>query len=424
MYETNLKCLNCGKEYELRRIFEGCPHCKEKDFSSNLIVTYDYEMIKEKIDKNTLEKRRGLGIWKYEEFLPIDSREIKITLGEGETPLLKCSDLGRELEIKNLFVKDESRNPTYSFKDRLVSVGAFVARHFGSKYLIAGGGNLAAGASAYSAKYNLETISFETLDESKQAILQTLSYGGKIVYLKKYEDRYELMKKCVDILKGHPVSSYTPSPTGDPYSQEGYKTIAYEICEQLKWNVPDKVVVPTGQGFGLYGIWRGFVDLYEIGLIDSLPNMIAAETDACGSLTKTFLDKNEKIKRVVPEKTVARRIAVPKVSYKAYRAVKDSNGKAVSITDDEIMSALLSFARREGIYSSTTSAVSLAATYKLREEGSIEKDSTVVCVITTGGLKDPDYIEKNFPDLPSPIHGDWDEFKKIMKTYYDLSIDI
>ncbi|MCK4246957.1 MAG: pyridoxal-phosphate dependent enzyme [Methanomicrobia archaeon] len=422
MYETNLKCLNCGKEYELGRMFEGCPHCKEENFSSNLIVSYDYEMIKEKIDKNALEKRKRSGLWKYEELLPIDSREIKTDLREGETPLLECNSLGAELEIKKLFVKDESRNPTYSFKDRLVSVGASVARRFGSKYLIAGGGNLAAAASAYSTKYNLETISFENLDESKQAILQTLSYGGKIIYLKRYEDRYELMKKCVDILKGHPVSSYTPSPTGDPYSQEGYKTIAYEICEQLNWDVPEKIIVPTGQGFGLYGVWRGFTDLYKIGLIDSLPAMIAAETAACGSLTKTFLDKSEKIKEVFPKKTIARHVVAPKVSYKAYRAIKDSNGRAVAVKDDEIMSALLSFARKEGIYSSTTSAVALAAAQKLREEEYIDSDSMVVCVMTTGGLKDPDHIAKNFPELPPPINGEWNKFKGVMKTYYNISI--
>jgi len=421
MYETNLTCLNCGKEYPLGRMFEGCPHCREEDFAANLVVDYDYETIKEKINRNTLEKRKGCGIWKYEELLPIRSEGKRITLGEGGTPLLECNRMGAELGVKTLYVKDESRNPTYSFKDRLASVGAFVAAKFNSKYIVAGGGNVGAAASAYSAKYNLETISFENLDGSKQAILQTLSCGGKVVYLKRYEDRYELMKKCVDTLQAYPVSSYTSSPTGNPYNQEGYKTIAYEICEQLNWDVPEKVIVPTGQGSGLYGIWRGFVDLYEIGLTESLPNMIAAESAACGSLTHTFLSGSERIKEVVPRETIARMVRVPKASFMGYRAIKDSDGRAVTITENEIMNTLTTLARREGIYSGTTSAVALVAARKLNEEGYMDEDSTVVCVMTAGGLKDPEYITKNFPDLPEPIEGDWEKFKALMKNRYNLS---
>ncbi len=421
MYETNLTCLNCGKEYPLGRMFEGCPQCREENFAANLVVDYDYELIKERIDRNVLEKRKGHGIWKYEELLPMRSEGKKITLGEGETPLLECDKLGAELGIK-LYVKDESRNPTHSHKDRLISVGASVATKFRSKYLIAGGGNAAAATSAYGARYNLETISFERTHESKQAILQTLSYGGKIVYLKRpYEDRNGLMKKCVDVLKAYPVSSYTPSPTGNPYNQEGYKTIAYEICEQLNWDVPDKVIVPAEMGFSLYGVWRGFVDFYEMGLIDSLPNMIGAESAAGGSLTQTFLSGSEKIKKVIPKKTIARHAVGPKVSYKGYRAIKDSNGRAVTVEDDEIMNVLLALARKEGIYSSTTSATTLAAAKKLRNDGYINEDSTVVCVMTAGGLKDPDHIEKNFPELPEPIEGDWEKFKALTKNRYNLS---
>jgi len=422
MYETNLTCLNCGKEYPLGRMFEGCPHCREEDFAANLVVDYDYETIKEKINRNTLEKRKGCGIWKYEELLPIRSEGKRITLGEGGTPLLECNRMGAELGVKTLYVKDESRNPTHAWKDRLVSVGAFTAaRRFGSKYIAVAGGNTAASTSAYGAKYNLKTISFERLDESNQAILQTLSYGGKIVRIKSFEDRYKLMKKCVDDLKAHPMSSYTPSPAGDPYSQEGYKTIAYEICEQLNWDVPEKVIVPTGQGIGLSGVWRGFVDLYEIGLIESLPNMIAAE--ACGSLTQTFLSGSERIKEVVPRETIARHVLDSKASYKGYRAIKDSDGMAVTASsDDEIMSALLSFAKKEGIFFSTTSAVTLVAIQKLKEKGYITSDSIIVCVMTAGGLKDPDHIEKNFPELPEPIEGDWEKFKALMKTHYNVSV--
>jgi threonine synthase len=420
MFETNLKCLNCGKKYELVRMFEGCPACKEEEFQANLIVEYDYEKIKEVVDKKTLEKRKGQGIWKYKELLPI-AKEQKHTLGEGETPLLRCNELGKDLNVSSLFAKDESRNPTHTYKDRSAAVGAFVATAFGSQYIIAGGGNTAAAAAAHGARYKLTTISFENVHESPQAILQTLTCGGKIVYLQAYEDRYTLMKKCVDTLNAHPFSSYTPSPTGDPYSEEGRKTVAYEICEQLNWEVPSEVIIPTGMGFGLYGIWRGFQDFYELGLIDSLPRMVAVESAAGGSLTKTLSSKNERIVRVVPKPTIARHALVPKVSYQALRAVKDSKGTAVTVEDDEIMQALLSLARKEGIYASTTSAAAIAAVSKLREMGHVERSDPIVCIITGGGLKDPDLIEKNFPHLPEPIDSNWDRFKTLMKKHYNLS---
>ncbi|MBU7013161.1 MAG: pyridoxal-phosphate dependent enzyme [Theionarchaea archaeon] len=420
MYETHLKCLKCGTEYELMRMFEGCPHCRKEDFSSNVYVDYDYEKIKEAMSKTTLERRRGLGIWKYEELLPVTSKEGVITLGEGETPLLECNTLSKKLKISPLFAKDESRNPTHTFKDRSAAVGAAVAKKFGSNHLIAGGGNTAAAAAAYGARSHLQVISFENVDESGQAILQTLSYGGKVIYLNQYEARYNLMKKCVDTLHAHPVSSYTPSPTGDPYSEEGRKTVAYEICEQLHWEVPDMVIVPTGMGFGLYGIWRGFCDFHTLGLTDSVPKMVAVESAAGGSLTKAFLNKDEKIKRVVPQETVARHILVPKVSYQGYRAVKDSNGKVLTVEDDEIMEAVFSLARTEGIYASTTSAAAVAAARNLRATGYIDKNDTVVCVITGGGVKDPDFIEKEVPHTPDPIGDDWEIFKSVMKKYYNV----
>jgi threonine synthase len=422
MYEKNLTCLHCGKTYELTRMFEGCPSCTTGKFSSNVHVDYDYERIKESISRKILEQRNGPGIFKYEELLPISSQEGITTLGEGATPLLPCPKLKEFLDVHHLYVKDESRNPSHTFKDRSAAVAVSVARRFGSRHIIAGGGNTASAASAYGARYGFEVISFENVEESKQAILQTLSYGGKIVYLQKYEDRYPLMKTCVDTLGAHPVSSYTWAPTGDPYSEEGRKTIAFEICEQLGWGVPDKVIVPTGMGFGLFAIWRGFQDLYTIGLTDSLPQMVAVESSAGGSLTKTFQNHSETIVRVKPQETVALHILVPQVGYQAYRAVKDSHGIALTVEDEEIMEALFSLARNEGVYASTTSASALAAAKNLREQDYIDSDELVVCIITGGGLKDPQFVEPRFGNLPSPIPGDWSTFTHLMKDHYNVSL--
>jgi threonine synthase len=420
MYENHLICQSCGKKYELERMFEGCPSCKKGKFSSNIYVDYDYESIKEAIGKSILENRRGPGIFKYEELLPIDAKEGITTLGEGSTPLLPCTTLGELLDMDHLHVKDESRNPSHTFKDRSAAVAVSVARRFGSHHLIAGGGNTAAAASAYGARYGFEVISFENLEESKQAILQTLSYGGKIVYLRQYEDRYPLMKTCVDTLGAHPVSSYTWSPTGDPYSEEGRKTIAYEICEQLQWKVPDKVIVPTGMGFGLSAVWRGFQDLYRIGLTESLPQMVAVESAAGGSLTRTIQKDSGTPERVELEETIALHILVPQVGYQAYRAIIDSHGVAMTVEDPQIMEALFLLARNEGVYASTTSTSAIAATKMLREQGDIDRNDCVVCVITGGGLKDSQFVEPQFENLPPPIPGNWDTFIQLMKDHYDI----
>jgi threonine synthase len=419
MYEEVLKCLHCGAQYPLERMFEGCPRCKTDNFRSNVVVDYDYEKIKETVTRKVLQKRCAQGVWKWQEFLPVDPA-LGVTLGEGGTPLLPCKNLGPALGLPHLCVKDESRNPTHTFKDRSAAVGAAAARKFGSRHLIAGGGNTAAAAAAYGAASGLQVISFENLDESKQAILQTLSCGGKIVYLKKYEDRYLLMKMCVDTLHAHPVSSYTRSPTGDPYSEEGRKTVAFEICEQMSWNVPDTVIVPTGMGFGLFAVWRGFLDLHTTGFIDTLPQMVAVESASGGSLTRTFASGKEVIQRVVTTPTIARHILVPQVGYQAYRAVKDSGGVALTVEDDEILDAVFFLATKEGIYASTTSAAAIAAAKTLCNSGHIDAQDTVVCVITGGGLKDPDIIETHF-SLPDPIGGDWDKFVELMKTHYNMA---
>ncbi|MBU7014943.1 MAG: pyridoxal-phosphate dependent enzyme [Theionarchaea archaeon] len=419
MYERMLKCLHCGAQYPLERMFEGCPRCKTDRFQSNVVVDYDYEKIKETVSRKVLKKRCVQGVWKWQEFLPVDP-ESSLTLGEGGTPLLPCRKLGPALGLHHLCAKDESRNPTHTFKDRSAAVGATVARKFGSRHLIAGGGNTAAAAAAYGAVSGLQVISFENQDESMQAILQTLSYGGKVVYLKKYEDRYVLMKTCVDTLHAHPVSSYTRSPTGDPYSEEGRKTVAFEICEQLSWNVPDYVIVPTGMGFGLFAVWRGFQDLYTTGFIDALPQMVAVESSAGGSLTKTLTSGAECIQRVETAPTIAKHILVPQVGYQAYRAVKDSGGVALTVEDGDILEAVFSLATHEGIYASTTSAAAIAAAKTLHDSGHIDAQDTVVSVITGGGLKDPDVIETHF-SLPDPVGGEWDKFVELMKTHYNMA---
>lgn len=420
MFALGLECMNCQKEYPLQRMFEGCPNCKSEEFVANLVVSYDFNKIKKKLDRKILQGRGKVGLSKYVELLPIKKAISFTTLGEGGTPLIWCRKLGQELGIKNIYIKDESRNPSGSFKDRLACVGTTVALQFGSKHIVAAGGNMAAAAAAYGAKYGLDVISFETLNESRIAILQTIVYGGKAVVLEKYDERYALMKRCVDEYGCHPVSSYTHSPTGDPYSQEGSKTIAYEVCEDLGWRSPDKVIVPTGQGFCLHGIWNGFRDFYRIGLIDSFPSMIASESSSGGSLSMTKDAKD--IKTVEPEGTVARHAVAAKGSYKGFRAIIDSGGSSIMVTDNEVLEAVNVLAKSEGIFSSTTSATAIAAMKKYLKEGKIDKDEIVVCVITAGGFKDTDILSQGLPQIPNALGADWEIFVTFLEDNYHFAI--
>jgi threonine synthase len=255
--------------------------------------------------------------------------------------------------------------------------------------------------------------------ESQLAVFQTMVYGGKVVILKEYDHRCALMKECVRKYGCHPVSSYTPSPTGDPFSQEGSKTIAYEICQDLDWQAPDKVIVPTGQGFCLHGIWKGFQDFYRMGLIDALPSMIAGESSSGGSFTKTRDARH--IRTVEPKAGLARHAVAPKGSYKGYRAIVDSNGSSVMVTDQEVLEAVYALARSESVFARTTSAVAIAALKGCIEEQRINGDETVVCVVTAGGIKDADLLLGSSSRIPNAIEAGWNTMASFLKEEYDFT---
>ncbi len=419
---VGLQCMHCGKEYPLERLFEGCSACRSVDFTANLVVRYDLDRVKQSVTRQRLQQHRSQGLLRYVDLLPVDLGLPFLTLGAGGTPLVRCKHLAKDLDIVNFYAKDESRNPTGTFKDRYACVGGNVALQHGARCFIAGGGNMGAAAAAYAASYGLSAISVETTTEARAAILQTLAFGGKAVPLQQYEHRYPLMKKCVDQFSCHPLSSYTPSPTGDPYSQEGAKTIAYEICEDLGWRAPDKVIVPVGQGLALHGIWSGFVDFYNLGLIDSLPLMIGAESSAGGSFTKTNLKESQQIKTVQPGATVARHAVAPKGSYKGLRAMVDSGGFPVAVDDEEVLDARSALAKHEGLFASATSATTVAAVKRLRSDERILKGDSVVCVITGAGFKDLDVLEQTLPHIPSPIGPDWDAFHSLLVERYDFKL--
>jgi len=416
-----LRCLNCGAEYPVSRMFEGCPKCATDKFISNLTVVYDYDTISKLISKELFLKRsRLMGVWRFKELLPVKNEKFMITLGEGNTPLLKCKNLEKLLGLRNLYIKDESRNPTWSYKDRLCSVAISKGLEFGAKVAtVATTGNHGGSTAAYAARAGMDCVIF-TLPTVSDIMLTLMHiYGAKVVPVTTPEGRWVLMKKCVEELGWYPTGTYSPPmPTGNPYGVQGYKTIAFEIAEQLDFEVPDWVVVPTIYGEGLYGIWSGFNEFQNLGITDNLPQMVAAETEM-GPIANALRKNLNYVEKVPPKLSVALSIAGSISSYQALKTVRDSNGYAMPVSDEEILQAQKMLAKHEGIFAEPASAASLAAIIRLVEENRIDKDEKIVLVITSTGLKD---IRPVAPKKLPTIEPRWKDFGRFMKEYYNFQL--
>lgn len=424
-FAISLRCLKCGKEYPLVKMLEGCPECKTNKMVANLDVKYEYDSIGKVLSKEILEKRNKNGVWKYRELLPVEKSQYMITLGEGNTPLVKCKRLSRKLNVKNLYIKDESRNPTWSFKDRHCCVAIAKGLEFGAKVVsVSSYGNMGASVAAYAARAGLECIVFIPSFVPKNMLAWLQVYGAKIVPVTTIEGRWLLESRCVKEYEWwYSVGTFTlPTPVYNPYGVEGNKTMGYEICEQLNWEVPNKIFVPTSYGGGLWGIWKAFCELREIGFIDTTPQMISVEPAALGPLSKAISKGLDHVEKIPSSKSLAFSIAGNISSYQALKAIYASKGMAVTVSDEEIIEMQKMLASTEGIYGETASVASLAAVKKLREEKMIERDETIVCILTSSGLKFHETIKDFLPKPPKAIKPNWEEFRKLMKQQYNFSL--
>lgn len=418
-YALGLRCLRCGQRYGLGMMFEGCPKCADPDIVSNLVVDYDYEKIRNVLSREVVSRRSSrLGVWRYRELLPVSDERHALSLGEGSTALLHSTSVGRKIGLRNLYLKDESRNPTWSFKDRFSAVAISKGLEFGVKTTAAAStGNLGASVAAYSAKAGVPSIilTIPTVPFTMLGLMR--AYGAKVVAVTTPAGRWELMSKGVREYGWYPAGTYTTPPTGNPYGVQGYKTIGYELVEQLGWRSPDYIIQPTAYGEGLFGEWRGIKEFYDLGMVDSLPVMVAAEPEAGGPLYRSTLEPRETIARVQTKKSVAFSIAGSVTSYQALRAVKDSKGYSVLVSEEEILEAQSLIASCEGILAEASSAASVAAAKKMREEGRVDADAVVVCVLTSSGLKDLENRREQLANIPT-VEPRWEDLERVLQTYY------
>ncbi|KUO40016.1 MAG: hypothetical protein AVW06_02985 [Hadesarchaea archaeon DG-33-1] len=413
MFVKELKCLKCGKKHAPTKGLYTCKKCGGK-----LEIFYDYDGIADKINKKELEKRPP-GVWKYIEFLPITDRKNIVTLGEGGTPLLEAKNLARELGMKRLWLKDETRNPTSSFKDRPMSIGVSKAVEFGGKVVVtASSGNAAIALAAYSAKAGVECYAFVPAEVPVAKLAQLSIHGAQVIKAKPKgtgDPSYKLMRMAHESYGWHPVPS---CGTFNPYHPEGSKTMSYEICEQLGWHVPDWVVVPVGAGTLLSGNAKGYFEFKQLGFIEEVPHLACIQAEGCAPLVKAF--KEETPPYEIPTwqnpQTVAGGLVDPYPwdADTAMSAIRKSKGTAETVSDKEILAAEKLLAEVEGIFAEPSGAAGLAGLRKLLDIGSVDRSDTVVVEITGGGLKDQKTAMQLIKEPPT-IEPELEQLKRFIK---------
>jgi len=413
-YVTKLKCAKCGKEYSLN---DKAVMCKNRD-DGRLNIHYEYEAIKNILSKNELEKR-PLSVWKYKELLPVVNEKNIVSLKEGGTPLIKSRRLSKHLGLKFLYLKDETRNPTASFKDRTMTVGVSKALEFGvTNVVTASSGNAAAALAAYSALAGLNTYAFVLEAATLGKIAQLMLCGAKVIKFKGLEKGVDptvkMLKEVHEKYGWYPCPSFGPF---NPYQFEGSKTMAYEIIEQLDWNIPDWVIIPVGAGGLLAGNWKGFKEYKLMGLVKDTPKIAAIQSEGCAPLIRAF-KKGVSPFEIEPwesPKTVATGLMdpFPWDGDAALLALRESNGTAETVSDSEILEAQKLLAKTEGIFAEPSGVTSLAGLIKLLNLGVIGKDEVIVVEITGSGLKDPEVALKMFKEPPT-ITPSLEELKKVI----------
>lgn len=328
-------------------------------------------------------------MWRYEELLPVAAADA-VSLNEGWTPLTACPRYGARVRVPRLFVKDESRNPTWSFKDRLAAVAVSLARPFGASVIgCSSSGNAGAAAAAYAARAGLPCVVLTFAGAAGAMLTQMQAYGAMVVATREKADRWTLLRRGVEQRGWYPTTPYFGPPVGsNAHGLEGYKTIAYEIAEQLGWRAPTWCVLPVAYGDALAGVWRGFEDLARLGLIATLPRMVASEI--YGSLAEALRTNAASVPAVTADHaSIAASIATLQSTYQALHALRASHGLAHRVGAEDLVALRHELASIEGLYAEPSSVAPLATIRALRATGVIREDDTVVALMTATGLKDP-----------------------------------
>ena len=389
MAKISLQCRECKKEYSptFKYICDEC--------FGPLDVKYDFPSV----TKNTFTNREHT-YWRYFELLPIENKSNIVSIDAGMTPLTKAEKLGEELGLKNLYIKNDSVNPTFSFKDRPAGIAVSKSKEFGlSAVGCASTGNLASATAAHAAKGGFPCHVFAPSDIELAKIAQALSYGANYIAVDgTYDDANRIAAQIGDS-KGIGIVNINMRS----YYVEGSKTLAYEVAEQLDWQVPDQLIVPVGSGAMLNAICKGFEELQSVSLLDNVSNMhmIAAQPHGCAPVVDAFKKNTNEVIPVEQPDTIAKSLAIgdPGDGRYVLKRLQQYNGFAEESNNKEILDAILLLAKTEGIFTEPAGGVSVAVLKKMVEDGKIDKNDTTVCYVTGNGLK---AVEPLMEVLPKP----------------------
>ena len=391
-YTGRLACVRCGFEVDTPAPWSGCTACAAEGVHANVLPVY-------RSDPAGPDASQP-GIFRYRHRLPVPATAEPVSLHEGATPLVDAGRLTGQVGVGGLWFKDEARNPTWSYKDRLAAVAVTNARAGGADTVaVATTGNHGAAAAAYAAVAGLRCVvlTVEWVPTTMKVLMQ--SYGADVFALPTPPERWKLLRQAVEQWGWVPLSGYLDPPIGsNPFGVDGYKTIAFEIVEQLG-DVPDAVVVPAAYGDGLAGIQRGFADLVALGAAERQPRLVAV--DPLGAYVAALAAYPDDPPRVQWQQTSSFSIGTPIATHQGVAAVRASGGTAVSVPDDGVvMAAQRTIASTCGLFLEASAAICLPAVEELVRAGRLGADSRVVCLATSSGLKDIGAAEQRLPPVP------------------------
>lgn len=393
MFATHLFCPKCKIEYPIHHSPGVCT-CE-----APLLVDYDWDAIKTCTDKQKLRAEVPT-IWRYKEFLPVRMPESIISMGEGMTPLVEIKQLGQQIDLHNMYLKDESLMPTGSFKARGASVGVSMAKELGATTIaMPTNGNAGSAWAAYGARAGLRVVLVMS-DKAPEIYQKEMHTFGASVFQVPglITDAGKIVAQSIEEHGWLNVATFK-----EPFRIEGKKTLGLEIAEQYNWEAPDTIIVPCGGGLGIIGIYKAFTELQKIGWIgDKLPRLVGVQSTGCAPIVRAFEQGKPDVEYWENAETCAFGINAPRPlgAFLTLDAIAKSNGTAIAVTDEEMLLAQQALGKYEGLFVCPEGAATFAAAQKLRQQGWLDKHERIVLINSCTGLKYSDTVQCTIPLIP------------------------
>ncbi len=390
-----LQCVRCGRRYRPDEVAYTCPACGD---DGTLDVLYDYDALRRELDRERFSRNLEPTMWRYASLLPVQALHLASPLTVGWTPLYRAHRLAAELGLEQVYLKDDGRNPSASLKDRASAVALVRARESGVPVIAAAStGNAASSLACLCAGVGQRCLLLVPETAPPAKVAQLLVFGAQVLLVRgSYDDAFDL---CMAACRTY--GWYNRNTGVNPYLSEGKKTVILEVCEQLAWKVPDLVFVPVGDGCILGSVAKGLRDLLALGWIERMPRLIGVQAEGSAALARAWQRGTDEIEPVVPQ-TLADSISVarPRDALKALRAVRESGGAFVTVSDGEILEAMRILGRTSGVFAEPAGAASVAGLIRMAREGKLRSDETAVALITGNGLKDVASALRAVPEPP------------------------